>query len=111
MYVRLGDFLHFFEKLEQKTQVIPASLIGGATTVCTAALHHTSSTITPISLLYMFLLALQYSIQPSISKKYIDKRAKQESISIVEEVVKMSMGLCIFLAGSKSIVKESLKGT
>ena len=61
------------------------------------ALKHSTSTLTPISALYLVLLAMQYSIMPRISKKYVDKRTNKESLAVVEEGVKMAMGVAGFL--------------
>ena len=61
------------------------------------ALKHSSSTLTPLSLVYLVMLAMQYSIMPRISKKYVDKRTNKESLAVVEEGVKMAMGVAGFL--------------
>ena len=71
-----------------------------------------SSTATPLGLLYMFLLAVQYSIQPVISKMFIDSRIQKENISIVEELVKMTMGLFVFFFFTRpnNVLMECLQG-
>lgn len=72
------------------------AIVGSTVSVYTAALRHSSSTLTPISVCYLLLLAINYSIMPRISKKYFDKRISKESIALVEEVTKFSMGVAGF---------------
>lgn len=75
----------------------PIAIIGGTVSIYTAALSHASSTLTPLSVLYLLLLAINYSIMPRISKKYVSPKTNKESVALVEEVVKMSMGITGFL--------------
>jgi UDP-sugar transporter A1/2/3 len=75
----------------------PLAIVGGTVSIYTAALSHSSTTLTPLSVLYLFLLALNYSIMPRISKKYVSPKTNKESVALVEEVVKMSMGIGGFL--------------
>jgi len=75
----------------------------------------------------MLLLAIQYCIQPRVTKKYLDPRINKKSVAMVEEVAKMSLSAAIFLTneycrrsigGGKSIpvgdfilsLKENLSG-
>lgn len=53
----------------------------------------------------MFLLAIQYCVQPRITKKYLDKRVNKKSVAMVEEVVKMSMAAGFFCSSSLSGIK------
>lgn len=75
----------------------PLAIVGGTVSIYTAALSHSSSTLTPLSVLYLVLLALNYSIMPRISKKYVSPKTNKASVALVEEVVKMSMGIGGFL--------------
>lgn len=75
----------------------PIAIIGGTVSIYTAALTHSSTTLTPLSVVYLLLLALNYSIMPRISKKYVSPKTNKESVALVEEVVKMSMGVGGFL--------------
>ena len=54
----------------------------------------------------MFLLAIQYCIQPRITKKYLDKRVNKKSVAMVEEVVKMSLAAGIFGSSAMSKVRQ-----
>jgi UDP-sugar transporter A1/2/3 len=71
----------------------PLAIVGGTVSIYTAALSHSSTTLTPLSLIYLLLLALNYSIMPRITKKYVSPKTNKESVALVEEVVKMSMGI------------------
>lgn len=75
----------------------PIAIIGGTASIYSAALSHTSSTLTPLSVIYLVLLALNYSIMPRISKKYVHPKTNKQSLALVEEVVKLSMGVAGFL--------------
>jgi UDP-sugar transporter A1/2/3 len=75
----------------------PAAIIGGTISIYSAALSHTSSTLTPLSVLYLFLLALNYSIMPRLSKTHIHPSTNKQSLALVEECVKLFMGLGGFL--------------
>ncbi len=75
----------------------PLAIVGGTVSIYTAALSHSSTTLTPISVLYLVLLALNYSIMPRITKKYVSPKTNKESVALVEEVVKMSMGIGGFI--------------
>jgi UDP-sugar transporter A1/2/3 len=50
----------------------------------------------------MFLLAIQYSIQPRLTRKYLDKRTHKQTATLVEEVVKSSLAAALFCATPKS---------
>ena len=52
-----------------------------------------SAQFTSASILYLLLLALNYAIMPRLSKRYIHPNANKRSVALVEEVVKMSLGL------------------
>jgi|AntRauTorckE5430_2_1112549.scaffolds.fasta_scaffold09314_2 UDP-sugar transporter A1/2/3 len=75
----------------------PLAIIGGTASIYSAALSHSSSTLTPLSVVYLFLLALNYSIMPRISKKCVHPKANKKSLALVEEMVKLSMGIGGFL--------------
>jgi len=73
------------------------AIVGGTATIYSAALSHSSSTLTHASVIYLLLLALNYSIMPRISKKYIPPKVNKKSVALVEEVVKLSIGIGGFL--------------
>jgi UDP-sugar transporter A1/2/3 len=75
----------------------PIAIIGGTASIYSAALSHSSSTLTPLSVLYLMLLALNYSIMPRISKRWVHPETNKQSLALVEEVVKLSMGVIGFL--------------
>lgn len=88
----------FADAIQSTSRTIgPMAIVGGTATIYTAALSHSSSTLTPVSVLYLLLLALNYSIMPRISKKYIPPKVNKKSVALVEEVVKLSMGIGGFL--------------
>ena len=76
----------------------PVSLLGGTAAVYASVLQHPSSTLTPLSVLYMLLLAIQYSLQPRFSKKYISPDTSKQSVALVEEIVKTAMAAAVFFA-------------
>jgi hypothetical protein len=55
----------------------------------------------------MLLLALQYSLQPRVSKKYIPKQANKQNLALVEEIVKtgMALGLLFATTGGETLQK------
>ena len=101
--------------------VAPIAIIGGAFSVYSSAIQlsaasnniHSVQQFTPSSILYLLLLALNYAIMPRLSKRFIHPNANKRSVALVEEVVKMSLGLGGWVltgyASTKSI--ESTSGT
>ena len=82
--------------------VAPIAIIGGTFSVYSSAIqlsaasnniHSAQQQFTPASILYLLLLALNYAIMPRLSKRYIHPNANKRSVALVEEVVKMSLGL------------------
>lgn len=80
--------------------VAPIAIIGGTASVYTSALRsttintdHNSTTdaFTPLSMLYLLLLALNYAIMPRLSKRYIHPETNKQSVALIEEIVKMSL--------------------
>lgn len=86
----------------------PTAVIGGTAAFCTAALQ--SSSLSPLSILYMILLAVQYSIQPRVSKKYFDKRINKRSVTIVEETTKLAMATAMLASYRKENILQILEG-
>lgn len=86
----------------------PVSLVGGTAAIYSSLLKNPSSTLTPLSMIFMMLLALQYALQPRLSKKYIPPQANKQKIALVEEVVKTGMAAVLFFAKPTSVVKASL---
>ena len=89
----------------------PVSLVGGTAAIYSSLLQHPSSTLTELSLLFMVLLALQYALQPRLSRKYISPKANKQSVALVEEVVKTGMAAMIFISKPRSVVQQALNGT
>lgn len=75
----------------------PMAIIGGTVSIYSAALAHSSSTLTPTGTIYLLLLALNYSIMPRLSKKFIHPKTNKTSLALVEEMIKFSMGIGGFL--------------
>ena len=59
-----------------------------------SALNNASSLqFTPVSFVYLLLLALNYAVMPRLSKRYIHPQVTKRSVALAEEVVKMSIGI------------------
>ena len=58
----------------------------------------------------MMLLAVQYAIQPRLSKKLIAPEVNKQSVALVEEVVKTSMAAFIFLNKPKDVINAAVAG-
>jgi hypothetical protein len=76
----------------------PLSIIGGAAAKVYAA---NTDTLSTAALSTMFLLALQYCAQPPLTRKFLDSRANKKGITMVEEMVKMSLSAAFFLSCGK----------
>ena len=85
-------------------------MVGGTAAIYTSLLQHPSSTLTQLSFVLMMLLAVQYAVQPQLSKKYISPKIKKQSVALVEEVVKTSFAAAIFFSKSSNDVQSALKG-
>ena len=74
--------------------IAPIAIIGGTISVYSSAikLSHNAD-FTPLSMLYLLLLALNYAIMPRLSKRYIHPQTNKQSVALAEEIVKMSLGL------------------
>eukprot|EP00986_Skeletonema_menzelii_P001371 scaffold366_cov153-Skeletonema_menzelii.AAC.33 len=92
----------FGEALSGPSRAIaPIAIIGGTFSVYSSAIQlsaasnniHSVQQFTPSSILYLLLLALNYAIMPRLSKRYIHPNANKRSVALVEEVIKMSLGL------------------
>jgi len=83
----------------------PAILLGGTSMVYSAAAK--SSSLSPIAATCMLLLALQYSLQPRISRKFIPQESNKKNVALVEEVVKTLTALLLLLSttGSEALIK------
>ncbi|GFH53027.1 hypothetical protein CTEN210_09503 [Chaetoceros tenuissimus] len=97
--VSISDMTCFPESsfgISSKT-VGPIAIIGGTATM----LSHSSSTLSPTGTMYLVLLALNYSIMPRISKKFIHPKTNKRSLALVEEMVKFAIGIGgVFLTGA-----------
>ena len=91
------EFFSFSHALSYLHKVGPATLLGGTAAVYASVLQHPSSTLTPLSVLYMLLLAIQYAIQPKWSKQYISPSTSKQSVALVEELVKTTMAAGLLL--------------
>jgi len=74
---------------------LPASIIGGGTAALFKSVldHPSSTTLTPLSLIYLLLLALQYAFQPKLSKRFIAPQTAKTSLTITEELVKSALAV------------------
>lgn len=90
----------------------PACLLGGSAAVYASA----STTLSPLATLYMILLAIQYSLQPRVTKCCMHPDVDKKSAALVEETVKMTVAAGAFFVGGgeggggRNGVVEGLKG-
>jgi hypothetical protein len=88
----------------------PVSLVGGTAAIYTSLLQHPTSTLTQLSFVFMMLLAIQYAVQPRLSKKYISPKINKQSVALVEEVVKTGMAAAIFFSKPRIEIQNALNG-
>jgi UDP-sugar transporter A1/2/3 len=91
--------------------LVPVSLLGGTAALYTAVLRHPSSTLTPLSFVYMMLLAIQYSLQPRLSKRFISPKTNKQGIALAEETVKTAMAACILFTVKNEPIKWTLSSS
>lgn len=84
------------------SSITPIAILGGTASVYSKALGHSSSTLSPLSALYLLLLALQYAIMPRLSKKFIHPKTNSNTIALTEELFKFAMGIVGFVATQSS---------
>lgn len=88
----------------------PIAILGGTASIYTKALNHSSSTLSPLSVICLILLAIQYSIMPRLTKKFIHPKANKTTIAMIEEVVKFVLGALGFvITQSKSQLLSTVK--
>jgi len=58
----------------------------------------------------MLLLAIQYSIQPRISKKYLHKSINKKEVAMVEEVLKVSLATVVLATSGSQKISQALDG-
>ena len=75
--------------------IAPMAIIGGTFSVYSSAMKvsHKNSDLTPLSILYLLLLALNYAIMPRLSRRFIHPKTNKRSVALAEELVKMTLGL------------------
>jgi hypothetical protein len=56
------------------------------------------------------LLAVQYAVQPRLSKRYISPKLNKQSVALVEEVVKTGLAAAVFCSKPSDVVQVALKG-
>lgn len=86
----------------------PLSLLGGTAAIYTSLLQHPTSTLNPLSFFLMMLLAVQYAVQPRLSRKYIAPQLDPPTVALVEEVVKTGMAAALFF-GTTSTTTTSIR--
>jgi len=107
-YNSSSSFASFLPK-SVVSSVGPAALVGGTAAIYTSLLKHPSSTLNQLSFVLMMILAVQYAIQPRLSRKYISPKIKKQSVALVEEIVKTSFAAAIFLSKPTAEVQSALK--
>lgn len=104
----ISSFFSFTKTKPKK--VGPAALVGGSAVIYTSLLQHPGSTLNQLSLILMMLLAVQYAVQPRLSRKYISPKVNKQSVALVEEVVKTGLAAVIFFLKPSTAVRSALKG-
>jgi UDP-sugar transporter A1/2/3 len=66
-----------------------------------------------MAVFYLILLAFNYSVMPRISKKFVHPKTNKKSLALVEETVKLLMGVTGFLVTDniKSLKKWTLRSS
>ena len=64
--------------------IAPMAIIGGTFSVYSSAmkLSHKNSDLTPLSILYLLLLALNYAIMPRLSRRFIHPKTNKRSVAL-----------------------------
>ncbi|EEC46211.1 predicted protein [Phaeodactylum tricornutum CCAP 1055/1] len=84
--------------------IVPATLLGGTAVVYHRLMAtHSTSQLSPLAALYMILLAVQYAVQPRLSKKYIKKNTSKVATALTEEITKSCFAAALFLCTSKDL--------
>lgn len=104
-----ASFAPFSPQSAIVSSIGPVSLVGGTAAIYTSLLNHPSSTLNHLSFVLMMLLAVQYAIQPRLSRKYISPQLNKQSVALVEEVVKTSFAAAIFFSKPTVTVQNALK--
>mmetsp|Transcript_1366 Transcript_1366/g.2863 ORF Transcript_1366/g.2863 Transcript_1366/m.2863 type:complete len:512 (-) Transcript_1366:192-1727(-) len=97
--------------------VAPIAIIGGTASVYSSALRQTSEdAFTPLSMMYLLLLALNYALMPRLSRRYIHPSTDKQSVALAEEVVKMTLGLGGWILATRAeacaaVASSSLSGS
>lgn len=73
----------------------PVAVVSGTASVYAAVVRHPSSTLTPLSVVYMLLLALQYAVQPRLAKRFIPSQHSSARVALAEESVKTVLAVGI----------------
>jgi len=69
----------------------PALLLAGTAAVYTDA--SSARALTPLAATCMLLMAVQYSVQPRVAKRFIARDVNKKGVALVEELVKTALGL------------------
>ena len=101
--------LHSVFPVVELTVAPTAVLVGGTALLYQSVLQHPSCSLTPLAVLYMVLLAIQTSLQPRLSRRYIHPKTNKAQVALVEEVVKTSLAAVILV--SQGNLSQILKGT
>lgn len=84
----------------------PIAVMGGAASTVAA----NTDVLSTAAIVTMVLLAFQYCAQPPLTRKFLDSRANKKGITMVEEIVKMSLAAFFFMSCGKDIVASELHG-
>jgi len=90
--------------------VAPAILLAGGTAVVYAsALRHPRSSVltSPLAATTLLLLAVQTSLQPTLSKQFIGAAVDKKAASLVEEIIKTALACGLFFWGQSSSVRRA----
>lgn len=86
--------------------VNPIAIMGGAASTVAA----NTDILSTAAITTMVMLAVQYCLQPPLTRKFLDSRANKKGVTMVEEIVKMGFASFFFISCGKDVVASELHG-
>jgi UDP-sugar transporter A1/2/3 len=83
--------------------VAPVAILGGTVAVYSSAmrLSNHDADFTPMSVVYLMLLALNYAVMPRLTKRFVHPLTTGRSVALAEEVIKMGLAAVGWVVTSK----------
>lgn len=89
--------------------IAPVGLLGSTAAVYAHILQNANSSLTPLAAVYMIMLAIQYAVQPKLSRTFIRPHTSKVQIALTEEVTKSALAALLFgLCNSPSKIQTLL---